>query len=91
MTDDPLHATIEDFAAEGYTHIEANCPRCRRIRLRPIDQLPKISMGLHSGRAFYKAPLRNMRWPASVDQAVEAGRYAGQATRTQRLAWGFAI
>jgi hypothetical protein len=42
MTDDPLHATT----AEGYTHIEANCPRCRRIRLRPIDQLPKISMGL---------------------------------------------
>src|SRR6476660_7064188 len=31
---------------EGYTHAEANCPRCRVIRLRPIDQLPKISMGL---------------------------------------------
>ena len=43
---DPLHATIEDFAAEGYSHIEANCPRCRVIRLRAIDQLPKISMGL---------------------------------------------
>jgi phage FluMu protein Com len=35
------------FAAEGYSHIEANCPRCRVIRLRPIsDQLPKIAMGL---------------------------------------------
>ena len=43
---DPLHATLEEFAAEGYTHVEANCPRCRVIRLRPIDQLPKISMGL---------------------------------------------
>jgi hypothetical protein len=42
----PLDATIEEFAAEGYTHLEANSPRCRVIRLRPIDQLPKISMGL---------------------------------------------
>jgi hypothetical protein len=42
----PLYATIEEFAAEGYTHVEANCPRCRKIRLRPIDQLPKISLGL---------------------------------------------
>ena len=40
---DPLHATLEEFAADGYTHVEANCPRCRVIRLRPIDQLPKIS------------------------------------------------
>ena len=43
---DPLHATLEEFAAEGYTFIEANCPRCRVTRLRPIDQLPKISLGL---------------------------------------------
>ena len=43
---DPLHATLEEFAADGYTHVEANCPRCRVIRLRPIDQLPKISLGL---------------------------------------------
>ena len=42
----PLHATIEEFAANGYTHVEANCPRCRVIRLRAIDQLPKISMEL---------------------------------------------
>jgi hypothetical protein len=26
---DSLHATIEDFAAEGYTHVECFCPRCR--------------------------------------------------------------
>jgi hypothetical protein len=43
---DSLHATIEEFAADGYTHVEANCPRCRVILLRPIDQLPKISMGI---------------------------------------------
>jgi len=43
---DPLHATLEEFAADGYTHVEPNCPRCRMIRLRGIDQHPKISMGL---------------------------------------------
>jgi hypothetical protein len=43
---DSLHATLEEFAAEGFTHIEANCLQCRVIRLRPMDQLPRISMGL---------------------------------------------
>jgi hypothetical protein len=42
---DPLHA-IEEFAAEGFTHIECHCPRCRMTRLRPISWLPRISMGL---------------------------------------------
>ena len=23
---DPLHATIEEFAADRYTHVEAKCP-----------------------------------------------------------------
>jgi hypothetical protein len=54
---DPLHATLEEIAAEGYTFIEANCPRCRVTRLRPIDQLPKISMGLTlDGLARYRVP-----------------------------------
>ena len=43
---DPLHATIEEFTTEGYTHIECYCPRCRVIRMRPMSWLPKISMGL---------------------------------------------
>ena len=43
---DSLRATIEEFAADGYSHLEANCPRCRVTRLRAINQLPKISMGL---------------------------------------------
>src|SRR5689334_2168736 len=42
----PLHATIEEFAADGYTHVECFCPRCRVIRLRPMSWLPKISLGL---------------------------------------------
>jgi hypothetical protein len=41
-----MNATIEDFATDGYTHIECYCPRCRAIRLRPINYLPRISMGL---------------------------------------------
>jgi phage FluMu protein Com len=43
---EPLHATIEEFAAEGYTHVKCFCPRCRVIRLRPISWLPRISMEL---------------------------------------------
>jgi hypothetical protein len=43
---DPLHATIEEFAADGYTHVDCYCPRCRMMRLRPISWLPRISLGL---------------------------------------------
>ena len=41
-------ATIEEFAAEGYTHIAfaCHCARCRVTRMRPIKWLPRISMGL---------------------------------------------
>jgi len=44
--DNPLHATVEEFAAQGFTHVESHCPRCRVTRLRPISWLPRISMGL---------------------------------------------
>jgi hypothetical protein len=43
---DTLHATIEAFAAEGFTHVQCYCPRCRATRLRPISWLPHISLGL---------------------------------------------
>ena len=43
---DPLHATIEEFAADGFTHVECYCPRCRMTRLRLMSWLPRISMGL---------------------------------------------
>ena len=42
---DPLHATIEEFAADGYTHVECYCPRCSVIGQRPISWLPRISLG----------------------------------------------
>jgi hypothetical protein len=44
---DPLRATIEEFAAEGFTHVACYCPRCRMTRLRPISWLPRISLGLN--------------------------------------------
>ena len=43
---DSLHTSIEEFAADGFTHIECNCTRCRVTRLRPMKWLPRISMGL---------------------------------------------
>ena len=43
---EPPDATIEEFEAEGFTHIECHCPRCRVTRLRPMSRLPRISMGL---------------------------------------------
>ena len=43
---DSLHATIDEFAAGGYTHVECFCPRCRMTRLRLMSWLPRISMGL---------------------------------------------
>jgi hypothetical protein len=43
----PLHATIGEFAAKSFTHIECFCPLCRMIWLRPRICLPKISMGLN--------------------------------------------
>ena len=42
----PLHATIEEFAADGYTHVECFCRRCGVTRLRPMSWVPRISMGL---------------------------------------------
>ena len=41
-----LQTAIEEFEAEGFTHIECHCPRCRVTRLRPMNWVPRISMGL---------------------------------------------
>jgi hypothetical protein len=41
---DSLHATIEEFAADGITHVDCHYPRGRMTRLRPISWLPRISM-----------------------------------------------
>ena len=67
---DPLHATIEEFEAEGYTHIECHCRRCRVIRLRPMNWLPHISMGLTLAQLSERASLRRLREARSVGQAL---------------------
>ena len=54
---DPLRATIEEFAAEGFTHVECYCPRCRVIRVMPIGWLPRISM-----RLTIAQPSERLRW-----------------------------
>jgi hypothetical protein len=43
---DPLHATLEELVAEGYTNVSCQCLRCRMTRVRPMTWLPKSSMGL---------------------------------------------
>jgi hypothetical protein len=78
---DPLHATIKEFAVEGYTHLECFCPRCRVIRLRPISWLPKISMGLTLD-ALAPGLLRDAL--ASVGRELENPRLGGCAGRLQR-------
>jgi hypothetical protein len=64
------------------THVEANCPRCRVIRLRPIDQLPKIAMGLtldglarRLGYAECGGPLVSVKpWPQTDASGGPWGR-----------------
>ena len=42
----PLHATIEEFAAEGYTHVSCHCPRCRMTLLRKTSLVLAIAAAL---------------------------------------------
>ena len=69
---DPLHTTIEEFAADGYTHVECYCPRCRMTRLRPISWLPRISMGLTI---------------AQLSARLRCAECGGQFTRSSRGEW----
>jgi hypothetical protein len=39
---DPLHNAIEEFAAEGHTHIACFCSRYRVTRMRPMNWLPLV-------------------------------------------------
>ena len=53
---DPLHATIEEFAAEGFTDVECLCSRCRMTSLMPITSLPRILMGLTIAQLSERLP-----------------------------------
>jgi hypothetical protein len=71
---DPLHATIEEFAAEGYTHVECYCLRCRVIRLRPMSWLPRISMGLTIAQLSERLRCAECGGPLQFNPAVAADR-----------------
>jgi hypothetical protein len=76
---DLLHAMIEEFAADGYTHIECHCPRCRMTRLRPISWLPRISLGLTIAQLSARLRWCGVRRTSPVGEAVAIERPAGQA------------
>jgi hypothetical protein len=78
---DPLHATIEEFAAEGFTHIECHCPRCRVFRLRRSVASSTFD-GTEYRAAFSTNPVCGVRWTAAFGRAVATKRRAGQAART---------
>jgi hypothetical protein len=81
--DDPLNATLEEFAAAGFTHVECFCPRCRMTRLRPFSWLPRISIGPHHRAAFSEASLRGVRRSISLSETVAAGsRVCGATVQT---------
>ena len=73
---DPLRATIEEFAAEGYAHVECFCPQCRVIRLRPMSWLPKVSMGLTLDALARRLRCAECGGPL---QSVKPWRQAGRA------------
>jgi hypothetical protein len=82
-----LHATIEEFTADGYTHVQCFCPRCRQIRLRPISDLPRISMGLTIAQlsarlrcAQCRGPLHSVK-PWRLEDVLES-RWGGEDRTT---------
>jgi len=82
---DPLHATIEEFAAEGYTHVECFCPRCRVIYASDEPASENLD-GTHARCAGSSASMRWVRWGAAIRQAVAVGGCAWEAGGAKRLA-----
>ena len=82
------NTTIEEFAADGYTHIECYCPRCRVIGQRPISWLPRISLGLTIAQLSVRLRCADCGGPLALGQAVANGRRAGQAVGAQGMNLG---
>ena len=74
--ENPFDATLEEFAAENYTHIECFWSRCRVTRLRPISWLPRISMGLTIAQLFER--LRRSAVALSYAAATRFGKPLGR-------------
>ena len=67
---DPLHATIEEFAAEGYTHVECFCPRCRMIRLQANELASQNLDGADARPTCPTASLRRVLRPTAIGKTV---------------------
>ena len=76
---DPLHATIEEFAADGYTHVECYLPSMPRDEAEADQLAPSHLDGPHHRTAIRAASLCGVRRSASLGQAVANGGRAGQA------------
>ena len=69
----PLHATIEEFAAEGYSHVECFCPRCRRDQAQAYRLVTQNIAGPHYRAALGEASLCGVRRSIALGQAVANG------------------
>ena len=83
---DPLHATIEEFAADGYTHVECYLPAMPHDEAE-ADQLASSSLdGTGPSRAAIStAALCGMRRLGSLSQAGANRRCAREAFGAQRV------
>ena len=67
-------AGIEQFEAEGYTHVECFCPRCRRpVYQTAADELPGCQIG-----PLTRAVATHLRYDLQIHLAAGQGRGAHQ-------------
>jgi len=58
FANEPASRDNEEFAADGYTHIECFCPRCRVIRLRPASASADTPSPARGPRCYLSPNLR---------------------------------
>jgi len=75
---DPLHATIEAFAVEGFTHIECYCPSMPHDEVKANRLAAAHLFGPDHRAVISTAALRGMRWPATLGQTVAIGECASK-------------
>ena len=69
----PLHATLEEFAADGYTHVECFCPAMPHDEVE-ADKLASPHLdGPYHQSTVGAAPLCGVRKSVALDQAVANG------------------
>ena len=83
---DPLHATIEEFAAEGFTHFECHLPALPRDEVEADELAPSHLDGADPRATIRAAPLCRLRWSIALGQAVANGRRVREAARAERVA-----